>query len=181
MGFFSKIFYTPPPREEWSEIALNISKSVESVSEIWFAEAVQTLKENSLEVKNTTLDGDGKLALRAYLLYLSAVFTASNEYIARADGKDFGDILFAYVCGNEIEEVLKFFSRYFDADGGELISRFSGDISSYILEEQSAFALLFLAPSTVKLGLMIDVDIAKYFGDKSTSDEMYQKLQNFSS
>ena len=95
MGFFSKIFYKPPPREEWSEIALNISRSMESVAEIWFAEAVQTLKESSSEVKNTTLGGDGELALKAYQLFLSANFIASNGYISSDDGKDFADILFA--------------------------------------------------------------------------------------
>ena len=180
MGFFSKMFYTPPSKDKWSEIALNISKSADDVAHLWFKEAVQKLKDNSLEIKNNELVGEGELAIKAYLLFLSANFIASNEYIARSDGKDFADILFAYICGNQIEEVLEFFGRYVDADGGELIARFSGDVSSHILEEKSAFAVLFLGPSTIKLGLMIDVYIAKYFGDESTSNLMHQKLQNFS-
>ena len=179
MGFFSKIFYTPPPREEWSAIALNISKNADDVANRWFKEAVQKLEENSLEVKHKELGGEGELAIKAYLLFLSANFIASNGYISSDDGKDFADILFAYVCGNEIEEVLEFFRRYVEADSGELIARFSGDVSSYILEEKSAFAMLFLAPSTVKLGLMLDLCIAHHFGDESTSSEFAQKLKNF--
>ena len=179
MGFFSKMFYTPPPREEWSEIALNISKNADQIAHRWFKEAVEKLEDNSLEVKNKKLGGEGDLAIKAYSLFISANFIASNEYIARSDGKDFADILFAYVCGNQIEEVLEFFERYYDADGGELIARFSGDVSSYILEEKLAFAVLFVGPTTIKLGLMINFSIAHYFGYDSKAREFAQKIENF--
>ena len=75
--------------------------------------------------------------------------------------------------------MLEFFGRYYDADDGELIARFSGDVSSYILEEKSAFALLFLGPSTIKLGLMINFSIAHNFGDDSKAREFAQKIENF--
>jgi len=180
MGFFSKMFYKPPPKEIWSEIALNISKSIESVGAIWFDKIIDKLIENSHEIKNTTVAGDGELALKAYQLYLSVNFIASNQYISSENGKDFADILFAYVCGNKTNEILEFFGRYVDTEDGDTISRFSIDISSYILGTKSVMGLLLVSPSIIELGLMLDAHIAKHFGDESTSNKMNQKLQNFS-
>lgn len=179
MGFFSKFFYTPPSKDKWSEIALNISKNVDEIGNLWFNEIVQSLEENSLEVKNTELIGEGEHVIKAYLLFLGTTCIASNEYIARADGKDFSDILFAYICGNQIEEVLEFFGRYVGANDGNPITPFSIDLSSYILEEKSPLALLSIAPKTIKLGLMLNMCIASHFGDESTASDYALKLKNF--
>ena len=50
--FFSKMFYTPPSKDKWSEIALNISKHADQIAHRWFKEAVEKLEKDLLKSEN---------------------------------------------------------------------------------------------------------------------------------
>lgn len=118
MGIFSKLFAGSPDREHWSTISLNISKGLEDIRKTWFDSCVKVLQESSskkgkdslaIEIVNIHLGGGADLAIKAYQLYLVSGFLAQHAYIPPSEGKDFADILYAQVCGTQIEECLAFF------------------------------------------------------------------------
>jgi hypothetical protein len=179
MGFFSKLFYTPPARDEWGSIALNIAQSIEKSSEEWFDTIVHKFEDGSTDVVNTSYGGDAELAIKAYQLFLASSFIGENQYILPEDGKDFADVLFASTCGTKLTDVLEFFGRYVEVsdDSGAQLSRFTGDVARYITGSQAPIQeMLIIAPSIVNLSWLNKLIIATHFKDKSKAAQIREIL-----
>ena len=179
MGFFSSLFYTPPARDEWGSIALNIAQSIEKSSEEWFDTIVHKFEDGSTDVVNTSFGGDAELAIKAYQLFLASSFIGENQYILPEDGKDFADVLFASTCGTKLTDVLEFFGRYVEVadDGSAQLTRFTNDVAKYITgSEAPLLEMLLIAPSTVHLAWSNKLIIATHFKDESKAKEIREYL-----
>jgi|APSaa5957512535_1039671.scaffolds.fasta_scaffold40417_4 hypothetical protein len=179
MGFFSRLFYTPPAREEWGSIALNIAQSIEKSSEEWLDAVVQKFENGSTDVLNTAFDGDAELAIKAYQLFLASSFIAENQYIPPEDGKDFADVLFASTCGTRLSDVLEFFGRYVEVadEGSAQLTRFTNDIAKYITGAEAPLQeMLLIVPSTIHLAWLNKLIVATHFKDESTASKVRERL-----
>jgi len=187
MGIFSKFSNGSPSREHWGSIALNIAKGLEDVRTMWFNSCVQTLKEKSpeqdddsveIEAVNNRLGGNADLAIKAYQLFLTSSSIGQHNYIKSSEGKDFADILYAQVCGINLEECLSFFSRYHKAnDGGTQLFRFSSDVAKYITGKEAPLSESMLIASTVPKFMAINhIVVARSFGDDKTVHKINSKL-----
>jgi hypothetical protein len=114
-------------RENWIRISSNISKDLENFRNNWFNICVDFLKDakdkiendetliinklgdtSKIEIINDVIDGEAELSIKAYQLYLASGFLAQHEYISKSEGRDFADLLYAQVCGTQIDKCLKF-------------------------------------------------------------------------
>ncbi|NVM54780.1 MAG: hypothetical protein HWN66_13845 [Candidatus Helarchaeota archaeon] len=177
-----------PSREDWSTTSLYISKGLEKLRRKWFDLCVKTLQESSsekgkdsldIEVVNIRLGADADLAIKAYQLYLVSGFLAKHAYISLSEGKDFADILWAQVCGTQIEECLAFFSRYHEvqSDGGTQLFRFSSDVAKYITgNEAPLFESMLIGQTVGALVGSVHILVASCFGDEKTVKKLESKF-----
>jgi len=192
MGFFSRLFRgAGPSREDWGVISLRIAKGLEEVRKKWFETLVGIFREMSkkgawkdppITVKRTNLAGDATHALKAYQLYLVSAFLAKHGYIPPSQGRDFADLLFAQVCGTELEQCLAFFNRYHEAheDPGRQLFRFASDISRYITGNDTSFYESMLVDPTIPVfAWLTHMVVADAFGDQVTVAQLQTKLSEF--
>lgn len=189
MGFFSQLFGGGGPgREDWGAISLRITQGLEEVRKTWFQACVDNFLETSkkgasegppIVVKRANLAGDAARASKAYQLYLVSGFLAQHGYIPPSQGRDFADILFAQVCGTELEQCLSFFGRYHEAQGdpGTQLFRFGSDISRYITGNDAPLVESMLAASTLPVFVaMSHMVVADAFADQGTVAQLQAKL-----
>lgn len=170
----------------WAIICLNIAKNLERIRNEWFNQSVGILdylskdKGNDIEIKNRILGNECDSALKAYQLFI--VTGILHFYIAPEKGKDFGDLLFAYVCGKELEECLKYFDRYYEVenDGGTQLFRFSSDIAKYITGNEAPLAEgMALGSNFTPLYLMTQLATAEAFHDEENIKKLSKSLEDY--
>jgi len=189
MGFFPRLFGGGgPSREDWAAISLRIAQGLEEVRKTWFQACVDNFREASeksasegppITMKRANLAGDAGRASKAYQLYLVSGFLAQHGYIPPSQGRDFADILFAQVCGTELEQCLSFFARYHEAqaDPGTQLFRFGSDISRYITGNDAPLVESMLVASTVPVCVALShMVVADAFGDQRTVAQLQAKL-----
>jgi len=183
MGLFKKLrgIYN---NRNWDTLATNISEGLKSVRNNYFDYCVKIIQENKdptdnsspdVAVCNNILGGEAELAIKAYQLYLVSGFLAQHSYIPLEKGKDFADILYNKVCGEQLKICIDYVMRYAEAenDGASQLFRFTHDVAKYItgkktaLEESMSIANLFpiftLNNHTV---------VASCFGDNKTLSQL---------
>jgi len=184
MGIFSKLLGNRPNREHWGLISLNIAKGLEEVRKIWFDSCVKLLQDstekNSLDfdLVNIRLEREGELAIKAYQLLLVSNCLAKHTYIPPLQGKDFADILYAQVCGTQVEKILSFLSRYHEvAESGTQLFRFCSDVAKYISGNEAPLAESTLLGSTLlPFAIMNHIVVASCFGDDKTVKKLESEL-----
>ena len=126
--------------EQFGVTANTISTGLERVRESWFAKCVKAMEGNpDCTVRNRKLGGNADLAIKAFQLLKTVTVIADNQYVSRSDGPFFSDVVFAQVCGNDLERVMAFFNSYVNAlnDTTSQITRFSVDVVAYISGKDS--------------------------------------------
>jgi hypothetical protein len=168
-----------PKREEWGAISLRIARSLKELRERWFPVCVNGLRESKFKVRRASLSGEADRATRAFQLYLVANYLSQHAYIPTSEGRDFADILFAQVCGTELEECLVPFSRYAEVqtDRGAVLFRFSADIARYITGNDTPLPeAMAVAETTPTFGILTHMIVADAFGDMDTVSELQAEL-----
>ncbi len=183
MGILDKLFGREPDRSHWGEIVNNITVGLEHVRQRWFKMCVEGLQQVSSEespitIKKQNIGGNGLRAVKAYQLFLVSYFLAQHRYIPPSQGRDFADLIFAQVCGSDLEGCLQYFARYEGADGGMGLFRFTSDFAVYITETEAplmeAMALGATAPTLAHLSHMV---LAASFADHQTVEMLQRKLE----
>lgn len=182
-----------PSREDWPAISLYIAKEMEDIRKEWFGWCVRTFEkatdsfkqekdiDHQIEVKNKHLSGEAELAIKAYQLRMASSFIATHEYISRREGKYFADLLYAQVCGTQLEECFPYFNRYLMMDKeneGSSIYFFLKDVANYITGNQATLVeVTFIQPIFLILADATCLAIAYAFGDEETSKEIQERLE----
>jgi hypothetical protein len=127
------------------------------------------------------LAGEGEIAVKAYRLVYVSRTLSSRKYVTESEGKDFADLLWAQVCGTKLDDVVDRAHFYTDASSREEeISRFSSDLSEYIVGEFSSFALMMAVTmqATVPefIGHVASI-VADAFDDSRTFDDLQEQLR----
>jgi hypothetical protein len=188
MGFFTRFLKSGPPRDQWGRISLDITKGLEEARNIWFELCVEILrsasednsnKDYKIKIIQKKLTGNGLQAVKAYQLYWASVFIGHKAYIPRHEGKDFADILYAQVCGLELEECLHYFDRYHEMTkhGGTQLIRFTNDVARHITGNPAPLIESMIIGETFPLfSLSVQIIVAEAFGDLKTVAALNEKL-----
>jgi hypothetical protein len=103
---------------------------------------------------------------------------AQHRYIPPDQGRDFADLLFAQVCGSDLESTLQYFARYERADRGSSLFRFSSDVAEYITGNNAplmeAMTLGGSAPILAHLSHMV---LAGSFNDQRTVQSLQRTIE----
>lgn len=181
-----------PSREDWPAISLYITKELEDVRKEWFGWCVRTFEKAAdsfkqekdmdyqIEVKNKHLSGEAELAIKAYQLFLASGFIAKHKYISQQEGKYFADLLYAQVCGTQLEECLPYFHHYLTTreSEGHHVYFFLKDVANYITGNQATLVeVTFIQPIFLILVDATCLAIAYAFGDEETSKEIRERLE----
>lgn len=170
----------------WAVICLNLAKNLEKIRNEWFGQCVGILeyiskdKERDIEIKNRKLENECESALKAYQLFI--ITGILHYYIKPEKGKDFGDLLFAYVCGKELEDCLKYFDRYYEVenDGGTQLFRFSSDVAKYITGNESPLVEgVALGSSFTPFYLMTQLATVEAFRDEDKIEKISKSLNEY--
>ena len=192
MGFFSKIFGSKEPRREhWVHISLEIAQSLKEVRELWFKACVELLRDPpeqdgepvEFTIKRTDLADDAEHALKAFQLYLVAMVLNQHRYILQSRGKDFADILFSQVFGIDLEEGLKWFKNYLNAEKERALGMFSLDIAGHITggkyeapHESLIGSVIISTHLFLQLAGLVHMAVADAFDDRKTYNELKENL-----
>ncbi len=184
MGFLDKILgRAAPDRTQWGEIVNSITLGLKQVRENWFKSCVDSLEsastdDNPIAIKQRTLGGDALRAANAYQLFLVSSYLAQHRYIPPDQGRDFADLLFAQVCGSDLETTIHYFARYQQADGGSSLFRFTSDIAEYITGNKAPLMeAMALGVSTPILAHLSHMVLAVSFNDQSTVQSLQRKIE----
>jgi hypothetical protein len=183
MRLFRKIFGTGPPRDQWGAISLRIAKGLEEARKIWFLSCLEIIEaisqqDNRNYIKQKTLTGKALQAVKAYQLYWASYFIGQQAYIPKQEGKNFADILYAQVCGTEIDKCYYYFSRYVEAkDGGNQIMRFAYDFAIQITTNPLVGDIT-IQTTFPFFALIVQIVVAESFGDLKTAASLNEKLVN---
>jgi hypothetical protein len=193
-NILSRLFKSSPPRNQWGRISLDIAKGLEEVRNAWFGLCIEMLqsasKENppgdhklEIRIRRNKLYGNGLLALKAYQLYIVSGFLVN--YIRQYEGKDFADILYAQVCGLDLENCLDYWGRYheMEKDGGTQLFRFTNDIAKHITGDPSPpnespplIEAMIIGEIFPLLYLSVCMVVADAFGDSKTVAKLKKSL-----
>jgi hypothetical protein len=187
MRLFGKIFRTGPPRDQWGTISLQIAKGLQEARKIWFHNCIKIIqaisqdpsfKEYRINIKQKTLTGKPLQAVKAYQLYWASDFIGQQVYIPKHKGNDFADILYAHVCGTELDTCYYYFNRYVEAkDGGGQLIRFTNDFASHIVGNLVVGDIIIQATITF-FALSVQIVVAESFGDLKTTAALNERLYN---
>jgi hypothetical protein len=184
MSISSKLFSVGSNREYWSAVSLNIAKRLEDVRKIWFDSCVKILQESAekdslnIDLVHIHLGGKADSAIKAYQLYLVSCFLSQHTYISPSGSKDFGDILYAQVCGTQMEEVLSFFSRYHEVRNSlTQLFHFCSDVAKYITDSKAPIPEGTIIVSTIPSFIAFNhIVVASCFGDEKTVKKLESEL-----
>ncbi len=170
-----------PSREFWGKISFKISKGLEEFRIQWFISCIKFLKdEMKFETCNNRLNSDAEYAIKAYQLYLTSFFIEQMNYIPSFDGNDFADILYAQVCGTDMDKIYMYHSAYCDypdLSWGQF-NRFCRDVTEFIIGKNSNYfeAGIAMGGTFITFLLMNNIIVADAFGDAITVREFTKKL-----
>lgn len=166
MGFLDKFFGKEPDRSQWAIIVNKITVGLEEVCLSWFESCVDIYQE-TFTFKNRTLDVNGLRSVKAYQLYWIDGYMAQHQYISPKYSQEFCDLLFAQVCGSDLENIDTYFIRYNITDGSASLFRFCNDMAEYITGEKNSVHLaMALMPITSLLCNLTLIVLAESFGDQ---------------
>ena len=115
MGLFDSIFgrRSGPPREEWGTVVLAISVGFEASRKELYQRSAELLSKNIFEGQgppvSVFLDDVQGLKIKAFQIYLATYLIAKRRYMKAHLGKDFADLLWAQILGNQILEQVREF------------------------------------------------------------------------
>lgn len=190
MGIFSRLFKNGPTRDKWGQISLDIAKGLEVARDIWFGVCIEGLtsaseehsdRDYKIKIVEDKLFGNGLQAVKAYQLYLVSIFIAQHTYIKRHEGKDFADLLYAQVCGLDLEECLYYFGRYHEMakDGGTQLIRFNNDVAKHITGNPAPVIESMMIGAIFPLFVLpVQMVVAEAFGDLKTVAALDEKLSS---
>lgn len=110
MGIFDSRFgqSVSLPKDRWGKVALAISVAFEGLRRELYDVAAEMLSKAFYESRplrgRVYSDQAQGLNLKAFQLYLASYLIAKRRYIKPGDGKQFADLLWAQVLGNQILE-----------------------------------------------------------------------------
>lgn len=189
-------FRSPSPsgrhnRDSWPEISTFAALALEKDAKLWFEHILGDFKKAALTPEaqklggsvalRTELAGEAEIAVKAYqLIYVSRTLSI-RKYVPESEGKDFADLLWAQVCGTNLDDVVDRAHFYTDAGGREEeISRFSGDLSEYIVGEFCPFSVMMAVTMQVAvpefIGHVVSI-VANAFGDSEAFDDLQEQLR----
>ena len=171
----------PGARSEWGSICLEIAKQFKEDREKWFKACIDLLIKKAKEGQRITivrpvLGGTAEQALKAFQLRLASLMLYEREYIPPDQGQDFADLLYAQVCGTELDECMVYVRRYleFKTDFGALTNAFCHDACDYITtskvtETEMNAVLLIVLPLLYPTHMIV----ASVFQDKKAYSYSY--------
>ncbi len=135
-------------RDDWPEISLGISKSLEDDRIRFFESCLERIeKSDSSKVVNRSLAGSADLALKGYQLGIVPAFLEYKQLLREEDAQQFATLLYAQVCGTKIEECLEYLHRYYMEKRDGAI-RLVSDVIRYITNSEDV-------DSTIAMGLLV--------------------------
>jgi len=164
----------------WTVTSQVIVKNLSKVRKAWFEQAMRMIQASGEKIINDRLEGLADYALKGYQYFM--VIGILHRYIPSEKGKNFSDILFTTICGSEMDEVLKYFSRYMEPgedEGGQSLMRFCNDLARHITGNEhpleAGLAVGEIAPPFI---LMTEISVADAFGDKEGVAKVQQGLDD---
>ncbi len=181
-------------RDEWPRISNHIARGLERDARSWFEHVVREVSNSPLsreagtlkvEVVRTAFDRKAVLAVKAFQLIVVTWVIEVRRYIPEADGKDFADLVWAQVCGSQLDEVIAHVRYYRDAkDDQDQRSRFAADVMEHILGPKSPFFLIMsvVMQTTIQelIGHVGSI-VADAFDDEATFNDLQRQLKDMRS
>ena len=183
MGILDKIFGRRPDRSQWPRIVNDITVGFEQIRQKWFETCIDGLEgvaseDAQVRIQRRTLDGNGLRAAKAYQLFLTLSYLAKHRYIPPSEGHDFADLLFAQVCGSDLEQCLHCFARYEKADRGSGLFRFTSDVAEHITgNEAPLMEAMTLSATTPMFAHLSHMVLAASFNDQRTVQSLQRKIE----
>lgn len=178
MGVFSKWFGFR--RKDWPVISTTIAKYLEVARSDQFNTIVATLQklasdDHEIRVTNTQLGGKADVAMKALQLYSVVPFLVKRGYMSKKEVFDFQELLYADVCGPQIDECHEFLLCYIvpETDVGRQLYRFAGRVAEYITDSQAPL----IEATVIMYGVLYflnftQVAVACAFSDDKTVKEL---------
>lgn len=172
MGFFSGLFKSKSKNVDWDVVSTDISNGLLTVRNSWYEECVKTINASTAKL---TIPKEASKHIKAYqLIYVIKIIQARN-YISEKHGRDFADVLWLKVCGEDMKECVEIAQKYYSYsnDIGKQVSIFAMDTYSFITgKSRDIFGSLTVAPTVPKFTAFTQAVVASAFDDKA----LYQKL-----
>jgi hypothetical protein len=170
--------------EEWMNIVSLINDDLKALREKWYKSMVDYLSKNkeiinpkNVNIVNERIGGKAEFAIKAYQLLTVIDMIAEHIYIPKSQGRNFADLLFEKVCGNQIEYVLEFFKTYSNKVGGEQLASYVFDVAEYMTNSEEGKLLgLYMAPSTAKYDWAVKASVANAFGDADVYSKAMDRM-----
>jgi hypothetical protein len=177
-------------RDEWPRVSNLIARGLDRDGRSWFEHVVGEAISFSLsggaddlkpQLVRTAFEGRVVLATKAFQLMVVTWVLNVRGYVQEEEGKDFADLLWAQVCGSQLDEVVAHVRYYREAkDDEDQRSRFALDVMQHILGGGSPFLLVMSAimQTTIPelIGHVASI-VADGFDDEATFDELQRELR----
>jgi len=191
MRFISRLFNRGPRRDDWLKISTEITRGFEADAKNFFQSVVRSIDECPPEARGSDglrpvhriLGGNAEIAIKAYELSALSGLLDVMEYVPRAQGRDFCDLLFGQVCGSALSDILGRMHIEDSLNKDARAARFSGDITRYALDrEMDSSGCIFVAMVIVPmlepvLQCHVGMTVAHAFGDALNFQSLKKQAQ----